>query len=133
MSGESALHVRLVERLIAHIQNRHVAPRGLLVLADHHAYGANRPSTIDGFTPDVFASDLPVTFEVIGEAKTPLDLETPRSARQLTAFLDYLALRASSSFCLSVPPFTAARTWTIVNRIRRPDHAGVAITVIDGV
>mgnify|MGYP001282625953 CR=1 FL=1 len=133
MSGESALHVRLVERLIAHIQDRHPAPRGLLLLADHHAYGANRPSTIDGFTPDVFASDLPATFEVIGEAKTPLDLESPRSARQLAVFLDYLALRPNSSFYLAVAPLTAARTWAVLNRIRRPAHAGVAITVIDGV
>lgn len=131
MSGESALHVRLVERLILHIRDLHVPPRGLLLLADHHAYGSNRPTTVDRYTPDVFASDLPVTFEVIGEAKTPIDLETARSARQITAFLDYLALRPGSSFYLAVPPFTAARSWTILNRIVRPDHASVAIAVID--
>ena len=133
MSGESALHVRLVERLIHHVRLHHVPPRGLLLLADHHAYGSNRPGTIDGFAPDVFASDLPATFEVIGEAKTPLDLESPRSARQIAAFLDYLALRPNSNFYLSVPPFTAARSWTILNRIRQPYHADINIAVIDGV
>lgn len=133
MSGESALHSRLVERLVVHIRNQHVAPRGLLLLADHHTHGMNRPTSIEGYLPDVFASDLPVTFEVIGEAKTPLDLETPRSARQIGAFLDYLALRSNTTFYLSVPPFTAARSWIMLKRICRPHHARVSIEVIDGV
>ncbi|RWN59372.1 hypothetical protein [Mesorhizobium sp.] len=100
-------------------------------MADHHAHGSNRPSSIDRYTPDLFASDLPVTFEVIGEAKTPLDLETPRSTRQIAAFLDYLALRPNSSFYLSVPPFAIPRSRIILDRLIRPEHAKVKILVID--
>src|SRR6266404_4270645 len=98
MSGESLIHVRLVERLIMYVRERHCPPRGLLLLADHHSFSTNRPLRIGGFLPDLFASDLPVTFEVLGEAKTPSDLETQRSARQITAFLDHLAVREQRDF-----------------------------------
>jgi hypothetical protein len=133
MSGESLLHVRLVERLIKHIRNRHECPRGLLVLADHHEFGDNRPGTIEGFTPDVFASDLPATFEVLGEAKTPDDLMTDRSRRQLSAFLNYLAVRPNSTFYLAVPPFTKSRSEAILKTLLTPKHASISIEVIDGV
>jgi hypothetical protein len=133
MSGESLIHTRLVERLVAHVRIRHCPPRGLLLLADHHKFGKDRPPTIDRYTPDLFASDLPVTFEVLGEAKTPLDLETARSARQIGAFLDYLSVRPRSTFYLAVPPFAAARARHIVKGIVRPEHSGVLIEVIDGV
>lgn len=133
MSGESLIHVRLVERLIRHVQERHECPRGLLLLADHHEFGSNRPATIDGYTPDVFASDLPVTFEVVGEAKTPYDLESHRSRRQISAFLDYLALRPNSTFYLAVPPFTKRRCEAVLNSLLSAKHRRIAIEVIDGV
>ncbi len=132
MSGESAAHTRLVERLIAYVRASHQPPRGLLMLADHVTFGADRPARIESFLPDLFASDLPVTFEVLGEAKTIPDLESPRSARQLQAFLDYLAVRPGSCFYLSVPPFTAARGRAVLRRLVGPQHAGVCIKVLDG-
>lgn len=79
MSGESAQHVKLVEALIDTTEKRHRPPRGLMVFADHHRFGSDRPPRIAGFTPDLFASDVPSTFRIVGEAKTPDDLETERS------------------------------------------------------
>jgi hypothetical protein len=133
MSGESLVHVRLVERLIMHVRSRHCPSRGLLLLVDHHTYGTNRPPTIGRYTPDLFASDLPVTFEVLGEAKTPRDLEAPRSACQISAFLDHLALRPGSSFYLSVPPFAKPRARAVLGRLLQPAHRSINIEVIDGV
>lgn len=132
MSGESASHVRLVERLIALVRTRHQPPRGLLLLADHRDFGSDRPPTIGGFLPDLFASDLPVTFEVVGEAKTFPDLESDRSRRQIVAFLDHLAFRPGSTFYLTVPPFTAVRARTIVRSLLQPHHAAIQIEVHDG-
>lgn len=133
MSGESLLHIRLVEGLIKHVRATHRPPRGLLMLADHRSFGADRPPSIEGFFPDLFASDLPATFEILGEAKTPGDLETERSARQLAGFLDYLALRPSSTLYLMVPPFSRARATTIISRLRRPEHGSVTVKVLDGI
>ncbi|WP_146208938.1 hypothetical protein [Azospirillum sp. TSO22-1] len=103
-----------------------------MLLADHPAFGANRPPSIGGFLPDVFASDLPATFEVVGEAKTFPDLESERSARQIRAFLDHLAVRPASTFYLAVPPFTGARARAILNRLCEPAHAHVRLEIIDG-
>jgi hypothetical protein len=130
MSGESALHVRLVERLIATITDKHARPRGIILLADHHAYGNDRPPQIGGYCPDVFASDLPTTFHVIGEAKTPNDLQTPGSHRQILAFLDHLSLYPGSTFYLAVPWFSGAKARSIVQSLRGVDHAQVATEVM---
>lgn len=132
MSGESSLHTHLVERLLEVVRKEHRPPRGLLVLADHPSFGGNRPPSIGGFLPDVFASDLPATFEVLGEAKTMPDLETERSARQLRAFLDHLCVRPGSMFYLAVPPFNAARARAFLLKLQTPLHAPVKVRVIDG-
>lgn len=132
MSGESATHLRLVERLIEHVRTVHRPERGLLILADHHSFGSDRPRTVDGYTPDVFASDLPVTFEVLGEAKTLPDLQTPRSSRQIRAFLDHLAVRPNATFYLFVPPFARAASISVVRLLLLPQHECINIEVIDG-
>lgn len=98
---ESAHHTDLVIKLARAVRDRHDAP-GIVVLADHQDYGPNRPWQIEGFVPDVLANDLHTGFEAIGEAKTPADLETERSLRQIKAFLRHLALRPGSRFYLGV-------------------------------
>ena len=133
MSGESASHVALVGKLIDHVRRRHLPPRGLLMLADHPACRGNLPPRIGGFLPDLFASDLPATFEVLGEAKTIPDLLTDRSKRQITAFLDHLAVRPSTTFYLYVPPFSRPRAIGFMKELSRPSHGGITIEVLDGV
>lgn len=130
MSGESAQHVYLVETLIEMVESRHRPSRGLMVFADHHRFGSDRPPTIGGFMPDVFASDVPATFRVIGEAKTPSDLETERSRRQILAFLDHLALYEGSTFYLAVPYFTAPRARFVLKSARRAEHDAVATEIL---
>lgn len=132
MSGESLHHVRLVESLIRHVELHFRPARGLLLLADHHRFGINRPRTIDGFIPDLFASDLPTTFEIVGEAKTPSDMDTPRSRRQLQAFLDYLRIRPGSVFLLAVPPYVRPRAKAVLQDIWKPEFDAVSVTIIDG-
>jgi hypothetical protein len=130
MSGESARHVRLVEALITTVESRHQSPRGLMVFADHHRFGADRPMTIGGFTPDLFASDVPATFRVVGEAKTADDLESERSRRQVEAFLDHLCLYPDSTFYLAVPYFTAPRARFLLRSWRRVEHSNVVTEVL---
>lgn len=119
MSGESLAHAKLVEKLIVAVREKHRAARGLLILADQHEFGDDRPWSIDGFTPDVYASDVPVTFRIIGEAKTTDDLVTDRSWRQLNAFYRHLALYEGSTFYLAVPWRAAARAQAIVTALKK--------------
>lgn len=132
MSGESATHVALVARLIEHVKQSHSPQGGLLIFADHHSNGRNLPHRIGGFLPDVFASDLPATFEVVGEAKTIADLKSPRSQRQIVAFLDHLAVRVNSTFYLYVPPFARVQAKSIIRPLIRPEHERTTIEVLDG-
>ncbi len=46
------------------------------------------PPTIQGYRPDVYAETREIV--VVGEAKPPWDLESPRSELQLRAFLRYV-------------------------------------------
>lgn len=100
------------------------------MLVDHDRYGSDRPHRINGYCPDLFASDLPTTFEVLGEAKTGPDLERPRSHAQIVAFLDYLALQANGWFYLSVPPLSVARAYQLLGRLKGAQHATVSTMVI---
>ena len=86
MSGESVLHIKLVERLVATVDSRHRTERGIMVFADHRGFGTNQPPMIGGYKPDLFVQDMPETFRVIGEAKTPTDFNDDRSMRQIAAF-----------------------------------------------
>jgi hypothetical protein len=130
MSGESARHRRLVESLIEVMERRHQAMPSIVIFADHHRFGSELPPTIGYFTPDVFASDVPATFRVIGEAKTRDDLETERSRRQLTAFLDHLSLYSSSALWLAVPFDVVPRARHLIKSIRRPEHHAVAVEIL---
>lgn len=130
MSGESALHIRLVEKLIHEVRQRHSDGGDIAIFADHHSFGRNRPTRIGGFFPDLFASDIPETFRVVGEAKTESDLKTDRSERQLAAFLDHLALYPKSAFYLAVPWLLVPRAHSIMKTLRRSAHETVSVEVL---
>ena len=108
----------------------HLTDRGLLMLVDHDRYGRDRPHRVNGYCPDLFASDLPVTFEILGDAKTGADLERPRSHTQIVAFLDHLSLLAAGWFYLCVPPLSVARARQVLARLRAERHRSVVTKVI---
>lgn len=130
MSGESELHIRLVERLVNEVRLRHAVGADVAIFADHHSFGRNRPARIGGYLPDVFASDVPETFRVVGEAKTEGDLQTDRSARQLAAFLDHLALYPKSAFYLAVPWTIVPRARGLLRTLRKVHHECIRIEVL---
>jgi hypothetical protein len=103
MSRESSLHVSLVETAAAEITRRHYHLYSLTVFVDLPSAGRDRPQTIGGYVPDIFAIDTPETCRIIGEAKTPLDCETPRSRLQFVAFLSHLSRFPNGLFYLAVP------------------------------
>lgn len=129
MSGESAQHLSLVERLVAIVEARHQTKQGIMIFADHHRFGRDQPPMIGGYKPDVFAQDLPATFRVIGEAKTANDFLQARSIRQIGAFLDHLALYPNSCFYLAVPWFMKGKANYVMHSLRRPEHHAIAIHV----
>lgn len=130
MSGESARHRFLVEHLLNTVEIRYQGVRSVVIFADHHRFGSQLPPMIGDFTPDVLVTTVPATFRLIGEAKTRDDIETDRSRRQLTAFLDHLALHPPSSFWLGVPYDLAPRARVLMRSIRRAEHDGVNVEIL---
>lgn len=130
MSGESLRHAALVERLICVVGTQHNTDGRLLILADHHSFGHDRPPQIGGFTPDLFASEIPETYHVIGEAKTKDDLESDRSVRQFAAFLEHLSLRPSSCLYLAVPWMCVPRAQAILRSCQYDVRYDVQVRIV---
>ena len=114
MSRESELHMTLVRSAIASIEADHRHVYSLLIYADLPSFGSDRPQPVGGHIPDVFAVDAPETLRLIGEAKTPADLESERSCRQIKAFLVHLSRLQNGSFYLAVPRTYRARAASLL-------------------
>ena len=102
--AESTQHLQLLRRIIEYVQLAYGEFYSLSVLHDLPTrVGGEKPPRVGGFSPDVYATDVPVTTTIIGEAKTAQDLETAHSRKQLTAFIAYLNSQPNGVLVVSVP------------------------------
>lgn len=131
--SESSTHASLVQALIAFAGRELGALADLAVREDGvRPLRGERPPRINGYVPDVFATDVPTTSTLVGEAKTRADLETDRSQGQISAFLAYLAQTPGGIFVLGVPPSAVATGRRLVERLNAPyAAAGTRTYVID--
>jgi hypothetical protein len=132
MSRESSMHVKLVEATAAEIRRRHCNLYSLTIFMDLPSAGKDRPAIIGGYIPDVFAIDTPETCRIIGEAKTPLDCETPRSFLQFQAFLSHLSRFPNGTFYLCVPLFYRVRADVLIAAAAQAVGASAVKTQIIG-
>lgn len=101
---ESSVHADLVQKIITFAGRELGALATIVVREDAvRPVRGERPPRIGGFTPDVYATDVPTTRTLIGEAKTRTDLENEHSRQQISAFLEYLAHTEGGMFVLAVP------------------------------
>ena len=117
MSGESDEHALLVSSLTDFVREQHGGTGNLALFLDDQKRGRERPQRIGGHLPDLYAEDVPRTFVVIGEAKTYSDLITPRSRRQLDAFMRYLDLHDAAFFYLAVPLMAKPTATTLIREL----------------
>ena len=129
MSGESKEHAFLVTHLTVFVTKRHGCWGNLALYFDDQMYGRERPQRIGNYLPDLYAEDVPRTFVVIGEAKTHLDSISPRSRRQLGAFMRYLALYDAAFFYLAVPTLAKPAATTLVRELGCL-HEGVKVQIL---
>jgi len=115
--SESSTHADLVQAVIAFARGELGAVADIAVRDDSvRPLRGERPPRIGGYVPDVLATTVPTTATLIGEAKTRSDLETERSARQISAFLRYLADTPNGIFVLAVPLAAMATARRIVQQ-----------------
>jgi hypothetical protein len=109
---------------------------GLVILSDYlNKIGSEKPPRIDGYSPDVYACDVPITTKIIGEAKTGEDITRPHSRDQIRAYLEHLRYQPKGFLVLAVPCFFAASARIVVENARRvtPVQAGeVEVIVLEG-
>lgn len=117
MSGESDEHALLVKHLARFVKQEHGCKGNLALYLDDQMRGRERPQRIGNHLPDLYAEDVPRTFIVIGEAKTQLDLISPRSRRQIKTFVGYLALYDAAFFYLAVPTLSKPAATTVVREL----------------
>lgn len=102
--AESDLHKELVNVMYRWITRVWFDGDSSPVLVDDaDANTGPPPPLVLRHRPDVFGQLPGSTGVIIGEAKTPGDLETPRSQDQLSAYLRYCADRADSCLVVAVP------------------------------
>lgn len=129
MSGESEEHTFLVSQLADFVRKQHGGMGNLALYFDDQALGRERPQRIGSHLPDLYAEDVPRTFVVIGEAKTRLDLITSRSRRQISTFVDYLALHKAAFFYLAVPVLATPTANSFVREMSNK-HGNVMMHVL---
>lgn len=131
--GETEEHLELVRRTVEYIQWRLQGYAAVAVFADLPTTPRDeKPPRVGGYVPDVFATDVPTTINVIGEAKTERDLGKPHTTIQLTAFLNHLRL-FGGVLVLAVPwqaRGTARRL--LQDLVRTASAERVDTVVIDG-
>ena len=133
--GETAVHAGLVEALVAYAATELGGLVNLSIRNDAvRPLRGERPPRINGYVPDLFATDVPTTATLIGEAKTRADLESGHTHDQIHAFLDYLSQTPNGIFVLSVPLSAAATGRRLIAQLKTPfNTADTRIIVIDGI
>ena len=100
---ESSLHMSLVDSL--HNWANENYPDYLPVWIDSPNFRNTMSQiTINNYVPDFYARKKNLSSQVIvGEAKTPTDLDNRHSAEQISSFLKHCSLNQDSIFLLAIP------------------------------
>lgn len=128
--GETEEHLELVRRTVKYIRWRLRGYAAVAVFADLPTTSRDgKPPRVGGYVPDVFATDVPTTINVIGEAKTESDLEQQHTVVQLTAFLHHLRL-LGGVLVLAVPWQARATARRLLQDLVRSVSAQAVETVV---
>ena len=117
---ESITHMELVQKLFDYVRDVWMDGDGGQILLDDQEWPTSaRPYTVNGHTPDLYARNHATGLLVIGEAKTPHDLETKRTAMQLRSFLSRCSEESHSVFILAVRWYMTASALNLIRLTKR--------------
>lgn len=128
------MHASLVQAIVAFAERELGELADIAVREDAlRPLRGEKPPRVEGYTPDVYATNIPTTRTLIGEAKTRIDLETEHSGQQIGAFLRYLSHTTGGIFVLAVPLIAGATARRLVTELATPlDNAVPLLVVLDG-
>jgi hypothetical protein len=124
--SETIGHSRLVGVILKWVETRVHGISGVCVFCDCPSMlVTEKPSAIEGFFPDLCVVTAPALLTILGEAKTLPDLESPRSYRQLVAFLRFLAVRPGPQLVMATPWEALATAKSLVRRAQHEASANL--------
>ncbi len=133
MGSETVQHANLICRMEGWLREKFSHHTCFSILTDSSISPEmdNRPPKIKGRTPDLYATDVPETFCVVGEAKTSKDLITKRSQQQMSIFIDYLFVRPTDDFFVLAVPYDATdrAVITLRNKCRRVENRNGSVSI----
>ena len=117
--GASRVHEVLVMRLVEEIRGNYGVDMDLALYSECSLMDQFPvPPIIDKYRPDVYAKEVGGERLIIGEAKTPKDLETERSLEQITSFVKHLANAGNGILILAVPWYMTPAANNILRSIK---------------
>lgn len=112
------MHRHLVRLLSAHMTN--VNPIVLASFIDGGAFDrAGIPPLVDGHRPDVYAVEQITRRIVIGEAKTPEDIDNDHTRRQLAVYFQHVSEEPCGEVWMAVPLTSAGAAHRVCSAVRR--------------
>lgn len=115
---ESLVHMRLVDSLSHWVSEALFrGDKGAIMVDSPGAGPHGRPPRVLGYVPDLYAEGARRFQVVVGEAKTPRDLDHPRTFEQLSAFLRYAAHYESSLIVVAVPWYVERFAKALLQRL----------------
>ena len=91
--GESREHIELVRSVALWVAESYGERCWGLCLHCDLPEAPEKPELIGGYRPDVLARDIPQSVTIIGEAKTPGDVDNSHTRNQIRAFLRFLSFQ----------------------------------------
>lgn len=92
----SKAHEELVDMILKWLDQKDLGADAQIFSDSVGVLGGAKPKKIGGYIPDVFCTIPGIGHTIIGDAKTPKDLETRHSRKQFEAFAGYLADHCAS-------------------------------------
>jgi hypothetical protein len=122
--SESDHHRSLVQALVREISADPIWCNPPFLYCDiQNGIVLDLPPIIGSNRPDVFARDLTSSQLIIGEAKTPNDIDNQHSFDQLASFFDYLRGHSQGEFWMGVPWLNAGTAMRVCTHIRKKADA----------
>jgi len=115
--SESPLHAELVQRMASTLRLSHEDWLVFIDGADLTSLGC--PPQLVGARPDLFARNRRSSHVLIGEAKTPFDIDNPHTELQIDTYFRFLQHERSGELHVAVPYLCAGQAIRICHQRKR--------------
>lgn len=129
--AEGDLHRQLVDHLYAYMNRMSTSKLSCFVDSSAH-WPAETPPLLDGYRPDVYAVEHDTRRILLGEAKTPGDIDNQHTRSQLTVYFSHVLQEPCGEVWIAVPLTSAGTALRVCRAVRSRLGAGQVPLVITG-